>query len=273
MHWVRTSLVLLLYAALLLLIASGFALLRRYGAGRAAEALLLPPAFYLLYAMNMNINIGNRHILPVYPFLIVFASKIGRAFDEAFAARAGEAAKKAGAAGWRAKLMKPRTLAYACAALLIWAAAETAFIHPHYLSDFNEIAGGPSHGQEWLVDSNLDWGQDLKGLGKYLQQYKQEHPQDPAYVCYFGNVNPKYYGVEANHLPGYPMARAYEYKGPDFTQFDDIPPGALVALSATYRAGILMNDQVAPGFTRFLERARRKEPMARIGYSIFIYKW
>jgi hypothetical protein len=73
--------------------------------------------------------------------------------------------------------------------------------------------------------------------------------------------------------PRLPDGPAYEYKGPDFTQFDDIPPGALVALSATYRAGILMNDRVAPGFSRFIERARRKEPIARIGYSIFIYKW
>jgi hypothetical protein len=76
--------------ALTLFILLGGVLLRRYGAGLAAEAMLLFPAcFYFLYSMTTNMNIGNRHILPIYPFLIVFASKAARALDELAPAESG----------------------------------------------------------------------------------------------------------------------------------------------------------------------------------------
>jgi 4-amino-4-deoxy-L-arabinose transferase-like glycosyltransferase len=254
--------------ALILFILLGGALLRRYGAGLAAEGLLLLPAgFYFLYSMTTNMNIGNRHILPIYPFLIVFAAKTARAFDELAPSAARGAAKKE--AGWRQKLASPRALTLACAVLLLWQAAAVAFVYPHFLSYFNEIAGGPSNGHRWLVDSNLDWGQDLKGLANYRRQ----HPDEPLYLCYFGSGNPDYYGLGAKLLPGWPMYRVAEFRGPGYTRFDDIPPGATVAVSATYLRGVYLNDVVAPGVTRFLDRLKRLEPVDRVGYSIFIYKW
>jgi hypothetical protein len=254
--------------ALMLFILLGGVLLRRYGAGPAAEGMLLLPAgFYFLYSMTTNMNIGNRHILPIYPFLIVFASKAARVLDELAPAASGGAAKQA--ADWRQKLMSPRALALTCGLLLLWQAAAAAFVYPHFLSYFNEIAGGPSNGYRWLVDSNLDWGQDLKGLAKYRQQ----HPDEPFYLCYFGSGNPDYYGLQAKLLPGWPMYRVAEFRGPDYTRFDDIPPGALVAVSATYRQGVYLNEVVAPGVTRFLGRLKRLDPIDRVGHSIFIYRW
>src|SRR5262249_11687693 len=137
---------------LLLLILLGFILIKRYGGGFAAEAtLLLPVGFYWLTAMFNHINIGHRHILPIYPFLIVFASKIARAWQPPRAKR----------------------LAALMACLLAWNMVETALVYPHFLAYFNEIAGGPANGYRWLTDSNLDWGQDLKGLAAY----QREHPE------------------------------------------------------------------------------------------------
>jgi 4-amino-4-deoxy-L-arabinose transferase-like glycosyltransferase len=255
---------------LLLFILLGFVLLRRYGAGLAAEAmLLLPPGFYFLYSLTAGLNIGNRHILPVYPFLIVFASKAARVFDELSPARDGGEAKKVAAAGWRRQLTSSRSLAMACAALLAWQAAATGFIYPHFLSYFNELVGGPTNGHRWLVDSNLDWGQDLKGLAKFRAQ----HPDEPLYLCYFGSASPDAYNLQAKLLPGWPSWRAAEFKGPDYARFDDIPAGALVAVSATYLQGVYLNESVAPGMTRFLDRLRGMEPVGHVGYSIFIYRW
>src|SRR5262249_48053724 len=143
----------------LLLIVLACLLVRRHGAGLAAEAmLLLPVALYAVVSLTSHLNIGHRHLLPMYPFLIVFASKVARLFTSR---------------------REPRLRALA-AVLVAWCVAETALIYPHFLAYFNEIAGGPSGGYRWLVDSNLDWGQDLKGLARYQQQ----HSEEPLFLSY-----------------------------------------------------------------------------------------
>jgi hypothetical protein len=53
-------------------------------------------------------------------------------------------------------------------ALVLIGAAETAWIHPDYVAFFNAAARGPSHGERYLIDSNLDWGQDVGRLAKWL---------------------------------------------------------------------------------------------------------
>ena len=62
-------------------------------------------------------------------------------------------------------------------------------VHPNYLAYFNEAAGGPSRGWRWLVDSNIDWGQDLPLLAKW----QREHPDRPVHLKYFGTVEPELY--------------------------------------------------------------------------------
>ena len=228
---------------LILLIGFGVWFIRRDGMGWANEAILLVPAsFYYLVAISTNLNIGHRHILPIYPFLIVFASKVARAFDSP----------------------RSRVLAVICALLLAWNIGEAAFIYPHFLAYFNEIAGGPAQGRQWLVDSNLDWGQDLKGLAKYRQQ----HPEGELYLCYFGNDSPKKSGIKAHLLPGSPSEMS---AADDFTRFDQIPPGATVAVSATYLQTDLFKRKI-PGAAEFMARLRHLEPIDNIGYSIFIYR-
>jgi hypothetical protein len=227
----------------ILLLIIGAVFTRRYGAGLAAEGmLLLPVGFYWLFAIMGNLNIGNRHLLPVYPLLIVFTSKVGRVFDS-----------------WR-----PRRLALALSLLVAWNAVETALIYPHFLTYFNQIAGGPRNGHRWLVDSNLDWGQDLKGLAKYLN----EHPGETVYLSYFGAARAEYYGIKAQMLPGFPAVKEYKY-----AFFNQVPPGALIAVSATMLQCVVVRDEHAEGIQKFMARLRSQQPVETIGNSIFIYRY
>src|SRR6266446_7036963 len=76
---------------------------------------------------------------------------------------------------------------------LCWATAGSLYYAPHSLSYFNEIAGGPDNGAEHLVDSNLDWGQDLF----FLKKWYDAHPQArPFYLVYFGAMDPRCVGIE-----------------------------------------------------------------------------
>jgi len=232
---------------LLALIALGGYFIRRYGAGVAAECmLLLPVGLYWLVTLSSNINIGHRHLLPIYPFLIVFAAKVARVFAAP----------------------RPRRLAIACGLLLGWYGAGALLIYPNFLAYFNEAVGGPAQGYRWLADSNLDWGQDLKGLA----QYRREHPDEPFYLSYFGSAYPEYYGVKAQFLPGYNSRMAEKMRNKELARFDEVPAGATVAISVTNLSGVYLRNYRLPGTEQFLERLRQLQPVAKIGYSIFVYR-
>jgi hypothetical protein len=130
---------------------------------RRGEELLLVPAVLLLgyFSLLFSLQIGLRYILPIFPLLFVFISRVA-ATDPAAAADPAAAptpldltahTRGPTIAGSRARWI-------AVGVLLAWNAASSLSIHPHYLAYFNELAGGPDHGAGWLIDSNLDWGQD-----------------------------------------------------------------------------------------------------------------
>jgi hypothetical protein len=85
---------------------------------------------------------------------------------------------------------------------LAWQVVDTAFARGNYLAYFNFIAGGPSNGYRHLVDSSLDWGQELWGLKRWLDDHASELPPN-VYVSYFGSSSPSYYGLEARWLPSF----------------------------------------------------------------------
>jgi hypothetical protein len=162
-----------------------------------------------------------------------------------------------------------RIAAAALAAACVWYVAGTALLHPHYLAHFNELAGGPSEGYHWLAESNLDWGQDLKGLKRYMDERDIDHIR----LGYFGSGDADYYGISYDYLPsiGLPPKRAGEkwwYElDPEQARPLDLAPG-LVAVSA--------NLVVAPGwigerFGSIYEPLRELEPIDSVGYSILIY--
>ncbi len=132
---------------LILLLALGLWATGRVRAPGAEGFLLVPVAFLFVYfSLFFRLGIGIRYLLPAFPFLFVFA---GRA--AAFRPSPGSLGSLRWTARWRPAVM---------GALLLWLAVSSLSVHPHYLSYFNEIAGGPANGWRWLLDSNLDWGQD-----------------------------------------------------------------------------------------------------------------
>jgi 4-amino-4-deoxy-L-arabinose transferase-like glycosyltransferase len=229
---------------LLIFILLGFFFMRRYGAGLTAEFMLLCPAIFFLLLGSLNtLNIGNRHILPIYPFLIVFAAKVARVFEE----------------------QRPRLWASAYSLLLAWYIAGTLFLYPHFLAYFNEIAGGPNKGYEWLADSNIDWGQDLKGLAEYLRQ----RPAEPLYLAYFGSARPEYYGLQPKYLAAWNNETLRQH---ELEPLNEIPRGALLAVSVNSLHCLMIANRQFPGIEQFMSQLKSLEPLAKIGYSIFIYR-
>ncbi len=138
------------------------------------EMFLLIPAATIFCFFSLNhLDIGLRYILPVYPFLFVFASKAAQTFL------------------WNRRLT---ALSVAAAG---WYVAASCYIHPHYLAYFNELVGGPDNGYKYLVDSNLDWGQDLKGLKSYMQK----NGISRINLSYFGSDSAAQYGISYDWLP------------------------------------------------------------------------
>lgn len=187
-------------------------------------AVMISAALFLAVAMAMRINIGVRHILPIYPLLYV-----------AFGAMLSTWART-------------KRRAALVLVLLVAHAAESASIYPNYLAFFNALSGGPANGPRYLSDSNIDWGQDAKHLRAYLES---RHIDD-ACICYFGNADFAYYRMKGRYLP--PTIREDELKRLD----------CLAAVSVTPLTGLY----VPPNAFGWL---REQKPIARVGYSIYIY--
>ena len=221
---------------LLVLLALGLAAAPRAPV-RTAAFLWIPVVVYGLVALTSRLQIGHRHLLPLYPFLFLAA---------------GRAVALLG-------LRPPRAKAGALAlgALCAWYALGTLRLHPHYLAYFNEIAGGPAHGYEHLVDSNLDWGQDLPALKAWMDARGVARIK----LSYFGSADPGYYGIDADFLPGYMSPRP-----PRVTR--EVRTGDLVAVSATNLQGVYLDEADRP----LMERFRSRRPIGRAGYSILIYR-
>ena len=130
---------------------------------------------YGAFSIQSHLNIGHRHLLPIYPVLYILAGSLG-----AWLARP---------LGWRSVVV---------AGLLAWHAGESVWISPHYLAYFNELAGGPERCRLHLVDSSLDWGQDLPGLKAWLDANRR--PGEDAYLAYFGTGEPRYYRMPTKRL-------------------------------------------------------------------------
>jgi hypothetical protein len=153
--------------------------------------------------------------------------------------------------------------------MLAWTALEAAIVYPHFLAYFNQIAGGPAGGYRWLVDSNLDWGQDLEGLARY----RREHVDGPFYVSYFGTAPPEAYGIDGAFLPG-SLVRGFRapFFRSDVTPFSNVPSGATVAVSATNLQCVYLTNDVVPGIEEFMRRLRGMRPVATVGHSILVYR-
>ncbi len=231
-------------------------------------------AVYGLSAINTNLNIGHRHLLPLYPLIFIVA---------------GGSLALVGRRWWVAM---PIVLA-------AWLVIENASIYPHYLCYFNQFVGGPKQGHEYLADSNLDWGQDLKRLAAWVR----EHPDSrPVKIAYCGSANPANYGFACEMLPStYPFASpasltpgiyvisVNQLLGIYTPQIRDefwADPSRRLEAPATQESALagmlklpkieqLQDPTPRPLFLeqcRLINRLRHRPPDARIGYSLFVYQ-
>jgi len=195
--------------------------------------LILPVILLFFVSTRQHINIGLRHILPIYPLIYVL---IGGLIN--------------------INISRKRLAGIILSFAMIWSVWSSVNIYPYYLAYFNEFIGGPKNGYKYLVDSNLDWGQDLPGLKEYMDEHKIEKIK----LSYFGLSDPAYYGINYEYLPSYAIPK------PNIER-PQIPLEGYFAISATMLQGVYMQN-------RDLYKVFREiEPVDTIGYSIFIYKF
>ncbi|HEV8000797.1 MAG TPA: glycosyltransferase family 39 protein, partial [Planctomycetaceae bacterium] len=194
-------------------------------------AILIPAVVVLAVAESSPMQLGIRYVLPVIPFIVLFASQ---------------------AAGWLDfKTFPVRSLmTIGLAALMLLSLR----YHPEHLSYFNEFAGGPLGGREHLLDSNLDWGQDLGGLERYLSEHPAKGADQSIGLAYFGTVPPAALGIRYSIAPEKPQ------------------PGRF-AVSVNFEQGRphwvrTPDNKIQPVNIGQFEYFGFFQPVARIGYSI-----
>jgi hypothetical protein len=218
-----------LIAASLLFFHAGKRLARR-----EAFFLLVPVVIVFLATSQAKVNIGLRHVLPVYPFLFVLASRLATIH-------------------FRRHWLGP----FLVVVPLGFTAFSSLRIAPHQLAYFNEFVGGPAQGYSYLADSNLDWGQDLKGVKAYMEKENLSI----IYLSYHGTAPPRYYGIRYQYVPG---AWPLEWPPP----IDRVPasaPRKILAIS-TYNL-----QDVAFSYDPLFRWLWTRKPITKIGYSIFVY--
>jgi 4-amino-4-deoxy-L-arabinose transferase-like glycosyltransferase len=203
--------------------------------------ILAPVALYLVMAMWTSTQIGIRHLIPIFPFLFVAG---GVMLDR-----------------WLGARIMRITARAAVVVILAWMSIEAVRAYPNYIPYLNQLASARPHWQ-YLSDSNIEWGDDIGELAKYLQARGETRVRA---ALLGGQVILPLYGVE----------------------FDDLlaPPGTVlpetryVALGASY-----LNGSTVPGWSEgsgretleqqheFFAAYRSQRPEAVFGNSIYLYR-
>jgi hypothetical protein len=235
---------------LLLLLAAAIILVAKKETRQPALFLLVPAVLYFLLSMQSALNIGYRHLLPMLPFVYVLISGVTRLIMN------NELPINQSPITNNPITQLPNYVLLIAPLLLI---LTNLWIYPHYLSYFNLAAGGPENGGDILIDSNIDWGQDLLRL----QEWMAENGVERVKLSWFGSADPAYYGLSYNALPGLPRHFNLWWERP----FDpDNPPPGVYAISISNLWELPLEEKVVfPWF-------RAREPDDRVGYSILIYR-
>jgi 4-amino-4-deoxy-L-arabinose transferase-like glycosyltransferase len=171
--------------------------------------LILPTLCYFAFGLVTSLHRGVRHLLPIYPFLIVLAA--------------------VGLFEFR------RHSRFVAVAAILLVASEAILRFPSYISYFNLLAGGPGNGIYLLGDSDLDWGQDLTRLAHYLDERG-----DPPVRLYYsgtasGTAGPEAYGIRSTGSPDAPYtvvsAKLLQRQRQRFEQYWHRTPAAVIGYS------------------------------------------
>lgn len=157
-----------------LLVAAVIAAARRRRLALNSFVIASFPLVFMVFAVFSKIDIGDRHILPLYPFALLFCGVV-----------------------WKAVICR-RALVLSLVFLLLIDAADGLRYAPGYISYFNLFVK-QDQGYKLLSDSNVDWGQGLLAL----RSYQDRHPNQEIHLAYWGSTDPVLYGIHASPLgPG-----------------------------------------------------------------------
>ncbi|HEX8263778.1 MAG TPA: glycosyltransferase family 39 protein [Pyrinomonadaceae bacterium] len=219
--------------ALLILLAAGLLTFKLYRErGREMLFLLVPSLAFFGISLLSKMNIGVRHILPVYGFFIIIAAAGGCA------------------------LSRKHKIARWALILLLVAHAATAFqTAPNYLAFSNILWGGTNNTYRLLTDSNVEWGQNLKLVNEYL---RSENIND----CWFANFGGGELARRA--LPCRLMPGSYDWNATE-EPVDPIPG----VIEGTVLLSVAV---LPPLGGDEYKSVIASEPVAQIGGSIFVYR-
>lgn len=212
--------------------------------------LLIPPVTLFATFITARLNLGYRHLLPILPFLAVHVGRLPNLpiFHST-----------------NLPIHQSTNLPFpiyclSFLALAAWLAISTLTIYPHFLAYFNPIGGGPENGWRILADSNIDWGQDLKGLRAWMEQQGVARVQ----LSWFGSAYPEHYGIDYDPLPGVGFPSHFElWSDPPFDT--DHPDPGVYVISVNNLLGLnLPNPDLYAWF-------RSRPPDTKVGYTLFVY--
>jgi 4-amino-4-deoxy-L-arabinose transferase-like glycosyltransferase len=205
---------------------------------RELNFLLVPVVFYFALVTTSHMDIGARHLMPIYPFLYVLA---GVAIAQAW--QRGR--------GWAA----------AAGVLLVWQVVTSVRAAPAYMAYGNEAWGGPSAVHRYLSDANVDWGQQLKAVKQYLDA---NHITN-CWFAYFpdGAVEPADYGIGCKRLPT--GSSLFWFRLPM-----EVPPviDGTILVSDSDLEGVESGDGPLNWFAPF----REAKPVATIEQGVYVYR-
>ena len=206
-------------------------------------------AVLVLVSSQTGFNHHMRYVLPLFPFVVIATTKTAYYF------RAGR---------WLASSL--------VASCFFWALCSSLLAYPHSVSYFNEAAGGPGNGNAHLLDSNIDWGQDLL----FLRDWLQKHPEArPLGLAYMNTVDPRIVGLEFD-LPPPGMASSLS-SGEQAAHETAGPQPGYFAVSVNFIRGMAYQAPNGRGSWHSVSAQdyvyfRQFQPSAKAGYSIFIYR-
>ncbi len=195
-------------------------------------------------------NIGIRYLLPVYPFLILYAGGLADIFQMS-PERSRMQNQSAVSYGINWLTFKSKIISVLAIVLAGWYVFSALYIYPDYLAYFNEFASGPNNGYKYLDDSNIEWGQDIKRLAAYQKQYP-----DTKVIYSWLYSNPSYYGVK-NILPK--------------EQESLLNPSGRYAVNIHFLVRLKELSQSLN--EKGLDWLSLYQPVERIGYSFFVYEF
>jgi len=210
------------------------------------EVLLVIPGLSVLVLASSQTGFTDhlRYVLPIFPFVFVWISRVGCAFVQG-----------------------SRAFRLSATVALGWSIGSSLWIYPHSLSYFNELVGGPRNGDYHLVSSNIDYGQDLL----YLKAWLDKHPEArPFHLAYWNQetVDPAILGIGYSTPPSGP---APELK-PPYSEPEKLGPHP-----GWHAANVnVVRGDHWPGRTQFPDFGYygyllNFEPVATAGYSIYVY--